>query len=216
MSTAMGLVVPGALSRASRTLHIPETNESGDRTLLDAEWLTRRRALLNLCLRWTAGNVAEAEDLLSDACLRILEQSGNASVGVAHSIGFWATVINNLGRDRVRRIRRWKFDCLGDDPDPWAALPAHTISAEQHVASKERLSAAIAKLACLSENQRNAILLRCAGLGYSGIGEMLGTSEANARKLVEAARRALNGSGKRWAHSLASQRVKRTARFAEQ
>lgn len=170
-----------------------------DRSLFVAQWLVGRRKLLNLCLRWTGGNISEAEDLLSDACVRVLEHESYALAAVGNATGFWTTVINNLGRDRVRRVRRWKFDWLDDDVDSSVPLAAQTISAEQQVCSKERLESAMADLECLNEKQRKAVLLRCTGLGYSGIGEMLCTSEANARKLVEVARRSLHASSKRWA-----------------
>lgn len=158
-------------------------------------WPSGRRSLLVLCLRWTRGNLAEAEDLLGDACLRILEVSGRGELPLASPSAFWVTVINNLGRDRLRRARRWKFD--SDEPNSSAlgALPAHTVGADQQVFLKECLVATDRKLKSLNERQRAALLLRGRGVDYSGIGELLSTSPANARKLVETARRRLNSAG---------------------
>lgn len=154
-------------------------------------WLAERSLLLRLCLRWTRGDLAEAEDLLSDACLRILE-GGECESEVRSPVAFWATVINNLGRDRLRHRRRWHFDYQRSDADALGALPTCTISAEQQMFLKECLAATDRQLTRLSERQRSAILLRSGGLGYSEIGAALCTSKANARKLVETARRALN------------------------
>jgi RNA polymerase sigma factor (sigma-70 family) len=160
-------------------------------------WPSGRRALLALCLRWTRGNVAEAEDLLGDASLRILEGSTAGERHVASPIAFWATVINNLGRDRIRRARRWKFERDGQDSGALGTLPAQTVSADQQIFLKQCLVATERQLRLLNEKQRTAVLLRGRGLGYSGIGELLSTSPANARKLVEMARRQLNSRGAR-------------------
>ena len=162
-------------------------------------WPSGRRALLGLCLRWTRGNVAEAEDLLGDACLRILEGSTGGAPQVASPMAFWATVINNLGRDRIRRARRWKFERDDQHSSALGALPAETVSADQQVFLKECLAATDRQLRLLNEKQRTALLLRGRGVGYSGIGELLATSPANARKLVEMARRQLNSRGARQA-----------------
>ena len=160
-------------------------------------WPTGRRALMALCLRWTHGNLAEAEDLLGDACLRILEGNSSGEPQVLSPIAFWATVINNLGRDRLRRARRWKFERDDQESSALGALPAHTVRADQQVFLKECLAATDRQLQLLNERQRAAVLLRGRGLGYSGIGELLCTSPANARKLVEMARRQLNSQGAR-------------------
>ncbi len=156
-----------------------------------APWLSERSALLGICLRWTRGNLAEAEDLLGDACLRILESDERDPAAVDRPLAFWATVIGNLGRDRSRRTRRWNFDYRGRGADVLGALPARTISAEQQMFLKECLTATDRGLARLSDRPRTAVLLRAAGIDYSEIGDVLNTSSANARKLVATARMAL-------------------------
>jgi DNA-directed RNA polymerase specialized sigma24 family protein len=160
--------------------------------LLVEPWYVERSSLLSLCLRWTSGNLAEAEDLLGDVCLRILEGGEREGVVIASPSAFWATAINNLGRDRARRTRRWKFDRAGNDLDFLGRLPAQTISAEQQVFLNECLVATGRKLARLNERQRAAVLLRSGGLDYPGIGDSLCTSAVNARKLVQTARKLLN------------------------
>ena len=182
-------------------------NESPDRTscarkrnaasayqrhpLIDV-WSRDRSALLGLCLRWTAGNVSEAEDLLGDACLRVIEGSQCAGVVFDSPFAFWATVINNLARDRLRRARLWKFESGLAGAELVFSLPAGTDNAEQEVVLRERLCAAERQISYLTDRQRSALLLRCRGLDYSEIGETLSTSVVNARKLVETARRFLN------------------------
>jgi len=154
-------------------------------------WASERSALLGMCLRWTRGNLAEAEDLLGDACLRILEGEERDCHGMCRPFAFWATVINNLGRDRSRRSRRWNFDHRVPSGELLGALPARTMSAEQQMFLKECLMATDRGLAQLNDRQRTAVLLRSAGIDYSEIGDALSTSSANARKIVETARAAL-------------------------
>jgi RNA polymerase sigma-70 factor (ECF subfamily) len=175
-------------------LHAPETIQSTaiEQPSLMGPWLYERATLLSLCLRWMHGNVAEAEDLLGDACLRVIEVNGRREVEITSPISFWATVINNLARDRIRRTRRWKFERGVNDAGVLGLLPAHTISAEQQVFLRECLAATERQLTHLNDKQRSALLLRSRGLDYPGIGKLLGTSVANARKLVETARRSLN------------------------
>jgi DNA-directed RNA polymerase specialized sigma24 family protein len=177
---------------ASAPVHVPETcNERASRSVV-GPWLSGRSALLSLCLRWTRGNRAEAEDLLGDACVRILEGDYRVGAELGSPIAFWATVINNLGRDRIRRTKRWKPESPGDDAGVLGALPAPTIGAEQQLFLRECLAATARKLTRLTDKQCTALLLRSRGLDYSVIGESLHTTAANARKLVETARRLLN------------------------
>ena len=65
--------------------------------LLDTCWLRRPR-LLRLCLRWTQGNLPDAEDLLSEAWLRAMEARIDAS-SIRRPFSFLATIIANLGRE---------------------------------------------------------------------------------------------------------------------
>ncbi len=163
-----------------------------------APWLDERSVLLGICLRWTHGNLAEAEDLLGDACVRVLEGERHEldEPALQRPVAFWATVINNLGRDRWRRNRRWNFDYEEQDSEFPKALAAGSISAEHHVFLKECLTAADRGLARLSDRQRTAILLRSTGIDYSEIGDALSTNSTNARKIVETARTALRSRRK--------------------
>jgi DNA-directed RNA polymerase specialized sigma24 family protein len=142
---------------------------------------------MRLCLRWTRGNFADAEDLLSEASLRILE----SEVGVARPVVLWRTVINNLGRDRSRRLKRWQFASADSARPVLDELPGLIVDGERQLLLNERLAATARKLRALSDRQRSAVLLRTSGTDYLRIAELLSTSSGNARKLVEGARRAL-------------------------
>lgn len=149
-----------------------------------------RANLLKRCLRWTRGDLPEAEDLLADASLRVVEVS-TLHEGITKSMSYWATVINNLGRDRLRRAQRWRVQ--GGEPAHaiFERLPAVAPSGEHLLWLKERLNSTARHLDGLNPKQRTAILLRSEGNDYSTIAQALQTSEVNARKLVETGRHAL-------------------------
>jgi RNA polymerase sigma factor (sigma-70 family) len=173
----------------------------------EIEGWSSRPLLLRLCLRWTRGDLAEAEDLLGDACLRVMEAQSRTQAGLVQPISFWATVINNLGRDRIRRTRRWRFEDGTQVSALLRALPSPTVSAEHQVLLRESLAEAARRLERLNGKQRTAVLLRTRGSGYSTIAKVLGTSQANARKLVETARSALVSSAPRSGKSRAGGRT---------
>jgi RNA polymerase sigma factor (sigma-70 family) len=149
-----------------------------------------RKALLGRCLRWTRGNLHEAEDLLGDAWLQLLKSIGRGGAQPLNRKGFLLTVIDNLGRDRLRHARRWKRG----DSDDCDSLQALTSSSEHLVFLRECLAEAARCLSYVGEKQRSALLLRSGGQEYAEIAMLLATSESNARKLVETARGRLSSS----------------------
>lgn len=151
----------------------------------------QRTELLRRCLRWTRGDLSEAEDLLGDACLRVVEATRAGGGSLNSPASFWVTVINNLGRDRLRRARRWRFDRGDEGWDTLLGMLAPASDTEERASQRERLEVAVRELKQLNEKQRAALLLRSRGVEYPRIGELLDTSCANARKLVETARTAL-------------------------
>jgi RNA polymerase sigma factor (sigma-70 family) len=160
-------------------------------------WLSSHSTLRRLCLRWTNGNPSEADDLLSDACLRVMELSEKRSCELLSPLSFWVTVINNLGRDRRRHARRWKLERPSEQSDLLASLPARGADLEECMLAKESLAATTQQLDALTARQRAAVLHRSRGLGYSSIAELLETSPVNARKLVETARHLLKVAERR-------------------
>lgn len=153
----------------------------------------QHKELLRRCLRWTRGDLCEAEDLLGDACLRVVEAIRRGDGSLDNPASFWITVINNLGRDRLRRARLWRFDHGDEAWDTLQEMLAPASDTEAQACLRERLQVALRELKRLKEKQRAALLLRSRGVEYPRIGELLETSSANARKLVETARTALAG-----------------------
>ena len=144
----------------------------------------RRPQLLKSCLRWTHGDWHEAEDLLGDAWLQLFENARRGAEQPLDIRAFLLTIINNLGRDKLRRARRWKRV----DVEACDSIQALTSSAEHLVWLRQRLARAELGLGYVGEKPRAALLLRTRGIDYVRIADLLSTSQANARKLVETAR----------------------------
>lgn len=140
---------------------------------------------LKRCLRWVNGNRAEAEDLLGDAWLRLLEASNRQGAPPCNHGSFLLTVIDNLGRDRLRRARRWQQGGLNE----YESLEALTTTAEHLLLLRERLVSTAQQLDTMKDKERAALMLRSSGVEYVAIAAALATSEMNARKLVETARK---------------------------
>jgi RNA polymerase sigma factor (sigma-70 family) len=168
----------------------PSQDEQG--TCLLEPWLARRDLLFRLCLRWTRGNRSDAEDLLSEACLRALQARGS-NVGVRNALSFSATIIANLARDRRRMERRGNVERLGTESQH--ALPSGEPWPDDLAHAREALRRTFVALESVPERQRWAVRLRSLGVEYSCIADELGTSLQNARKLVQFARAAIQPSG---------------------
>lgn len=170
------------MTRPSRSEWI--TPHSVDAPSVLGPWLWRRSLLLRLCLRWTRGNLTEAEDLLSDACLRAME-AGQGGVAVNNPVSFSTTIIANLARDR-RRASRYELERPASDSEPPLISPDAT--PYEHASARECLRRTLSALGGVPPRQRAALLLRSMGNDYACIAKEVGTSPQNARKMVQEAR----------------------------
>jgi RNA polymerase sigma-70 factor (ECF subfamily) len=135
------------------------------------------------------GSVAEAEDVVQEALLR-LHQALDAGEQIASPRAFVATVttrlaINELRSARVRRERyagEWLPEPIltgGHDDPAWHAETADALSV-----------ALLVLLESLSPEQRAALLLHDVfDYGYAEIAAIVGKSEDNVRQLATRARR---------------------------
>jgi RNA polymerase sigma factor (sigma-70 family) len=168
----------------------PNTAAAGP---LSTPWSCSKTLLFRLCLRWTRGNPSEAEDLLSEACLRGIEAQSGGLV-IRSPMSFWTSTIANLARDKYRARRT----SSGGSPSYSRAvgdIPVSNATAPDHLADvRERLQMAFARLEKMPPRQRSALLLRSLGDDYSSIARVVGTSEQSARKLVQSGRAALHES----------------------
>lgn len=149
--------------------------------------------LERLCVRWTGGHRADAQDLLSEAYLRAVGATRRCRILPDNLISWLSTIIANLARDYLRVQRR--HTRLRDDDDAFAALCDPRGASDTTLVTRERLARTLEEVRYLNPLQRRAVLARSEGEDYEVIAAQLGTSPANARKLVQTARKVLRA---RW------------------
>jgi len=142
--------------------------------------------LLNrLCARWMGGNRADAEDLLAEAYLRAVGATRRSGVLPDNLISWLSTIIANLARDYLRAQSR---DARLRDDDAFTGLFDPSGASDTTLVTRESLARTLEEVRNLHPMQRRAVLARSEGEGYESIAARLGTSPANARKLVQTAR----------------------------
>jgi RNA polymerase sigma-70 factor (ECF subfamily) len=136
------------------------------------------------------GSVSEAEDVVSEAFLR-LTQAGEEAIAAPKA--YLATVTTRLAIDQLRSARARRESYLG----PWLPEPLVTTSAEDDplarlVRDEGVRMAAMVVLERLTPPQRVAFVLHDAlSLPFEQIAEVLGCSVTTARQHASRARRAV-------------------------
>jgi RNA polymerase sigma factor (sigma-70 family) len=179
-------------ARGSRENHVASAGRSGAPSPdieLGTFWRAHRAALERLCAFWTRGNGADADDLFSEASLRATEAFRYGRERIVNARAWWSTVIANLGRDRLRARARHRWE--GAPQREQAALADATPASERLFVARRELSSALRLLNHIPAAQRAAVMARSEGHDYTEIARRLGTSPANARKLVQLGRNSL-------------------------
>jgi RNA polymerase sigma-70 factor (TIGR02957 family) len=144
------------------------------------------------------GSVAEAEDVVQEAFLR-MHKTTLAGTHVESPDAFATTVTTRLAIDALRsaRMRReqyagpWLPEPVADDA---LANPAHRVELDETVSV-----AFLLVLGRLSPVERAVFLLReVFGYGYDEVSAIVGKSEANCRQLFSRARRHIDDAGTRF------------------
>lgn len=148
---------------------------------------SHRTLLQRMCSHWTRGCRCDADDLLGEAYLKAVEATLRPRAPIADPLAWLSTIIANLARDRLRRHGR-EMQRRADHRDALESVPDGGSSLDSVVAAKQRLWHALHALPALTPAQRIALIARSNGEGYAAIARNLGTSQVNARKLVQAAR----------------------------
>jgi RNA polymerase sigma-70 factor (ECF subfamily) len=127
------------------------------------------------------GSVAEAEDVVQEALLRLHDTSDLESPRA-----FLATVTTRLAIDQLRSARVRRETYAGDWlPDPLVTGPAEEVELAHSLSV-----ALLVLLESLTPEQRAAFLLHDVfDYPYAEVASIVGTSEANARQLASRARR---------------------------
>jgi RNA polymerase sigma-70 factor (ECF subfamily) len=128
-------------------------------------------------------NPAEAEDVVQDAFLRVLQR--RHSLAAVIDIRPWLVRIAwNLALDRIRRTRPDQMDDLFA-----AGLVAADLPADQALAEAGQISQVLRAMERLPKKERQALLLSAIDeLTTAEIGAILGRSESSVRSLLFRAR----------------------------
>ena len=128
-------------------------------------------------------NPAEAEDVVQDAFLRILQR--RHSLAAVIDIRPWLVRIAwNLALDRVRRARPSQLDDLFA-----AGLVSADLPADQALAETGQIKQVLRAMERLPKKERQALLLSAMDeLSTAEIGDILGRSESSVRSLLFRAR----------------------------
>jgi RNA polymerase sigma-70 factor (ECF subfamily) len=136
------------------------------------------------------GSVAEAEDVVQEALLR-LHGALEGGEDVRSPRAYAATVTTRLAIDQLRSARRTREQYVGD----WLPEPLLTDGGADDPAEAAELAdslsvAFLVLLEQLSPRQRAALLLHDVfGYGYDEVADIIGSTEAAARQLTSRARR---------------------------
>jgi len=128
-------------------------------------------------------NPAEAEDVVQDAFLHVLQR--RHSLGAVIDIRPWLVRIAwNLALDRVRRTRPSQLDDLFA-----AGLVSADLPADQALAEAGQIKQVLRAMERLPKKERQALLLSAMDeLSTAEIGAILGRSESSVRSLLFRAR----------------------------
>lgn len=174
---------------------LDQVNQTSDDALLvlyangdagAASELTARIAprLLSFCSRMLR-DVAEAEDVVQEAMLRLWKMAPDWVPGAAKPSTWVFRVASNLCTDRLRKARGVGLDQIAEPADD-------TPSAEAQMMQAERMRALDAALAVLPERQRQAVVLRhIEGHSNPDIAEILEISVEAVESLTARGKRAL-------------------------
>jgi RNA polymerase sigma-70 factor (TIGR02957 family) len=132
------------------------------------------------------GSVAEAEDVVQEALLR-LHRTLEAGERIESPRAYAATIATRLAIDQLRSARARRETYVGE----WLPEPIVTNEAGSQAEMADSLSLAfLVLLETLSPEQRAAFLLHDVfDYGYDEVAEIVGKSEDNARQLAARARR---------------------------
>jgi RNA polymerase sigma-70 factor (ECF subfamily) len=155
----------------------------------DSQWLDDLRPALFAIAYRMLGSVAEAEDVVQEALLRVHRALLDGEQ-IASLQAYAATVATRLAIDQLRSARVRRETYVGEWlPEPIVTDPAGDPVRQAEMADSLSL-AFLVLLESLSPEQRAALLLRDVfDYGYEEIASIVGTSPANARQLATRARR---------------------------
>jgi RNA polymerase sigma-70 factor (ECF subfamily) len=202
----------GALAMASMQPSLPAPNVFGGEALSDADVMLRvksgdqsafeflvekyRRPMVNFMYRM-AHNAAAAEDLAQEVFLRVYRSREGYEASAKFTTWLYR-IATNLAMNHVRDTRNERPEKLVslDEPDQDTGLtmdvPDASVSAEEAILRRERLTAIRQRVQALPERQRLAVIMhKYQQMDYKQIGEVLKLSESATKSLLFRAYEAL-------------------------
>lgn len=153
-----------------------------------AETFSQHRRRLFSVAYGMLGEVAGAEDVVQDTCLRWQGLTENRLREIGSARDYLCTVVARLAIDRLRSARARREEYVG----PWLPEPLleQAEPADAEVVARETLSVAVmVLLESLSPVERTVFLLReVFGYGYDEISPIVGKSETNCRQIARRAK----------------------------
>ncbi len=132
------------------------------------------------------GDMAEAEDVVQEAMLRLWKIAPEWRMGEAKVTTWLYRVVANLCTDRLRKVRPVDLDAVAE---PFDDQPG----AEAQLQSKARAQALEAALMQLPERQRQAVVLRhLEGVSNPEIAQIMGVTVEAVESLTARGKRALS------------------------
>jgi RNA polymerase sigma-70 factor (ECF subfamily) len=174
-------------------------------TDLAARFEAERPSLVRLAYG-QLGSLAEAEDVVQDAWLR-LQRVDPAEV--RNLRGWLTTTVSRLALDTLRSARVQRESYVGPWlPEPLVAAAGEAPDPAERAATDESVSLALlVVLESLSASERVAFVLHDVfGYGFEQVAEVLGTSAQSARQHASRARRAVEARRPRFPASSERQR----------
>ena len=151
---------------------------------LERVWFEEQAYFRRLCLRWTSGNTHDADDVMGQVCVKVLEAAGERALAVRNPRAWIARVMHNLcvdsGRasERSRVLAETALTVSNSSPAP-----------DLDVSRAELVDALTDAVRRLPAHLREVVILRLVEeQSYEDICGVLDISIPNARKRLQQAR----------------------------
>lgn len=155
-------------------------------------WLSHHDQMRNQCIRLMSGNIADAEDALSNAMLRASQKFPSYADEIVNKKAWLGRLVYNVCMDHYRQKSHTEYGVTEQDIDTQNNEPLFTErqqSPEEHTLSREMLHELSRAIEALSDKLSKPLLLRCVdGWSYPDIAEELDLRADTVRKRVQLAR----------------------------
>lgn len=167
----------------------------GDRTAIWKLWLHYQPYLYHRCRTWMGGNLADAEEALSRAMLKVWHKLPAYAAKITNLKAWLARIVHNLcvdmHRERQRSARGIEsIEAIAEKEEE--TIPSSPNTPESAILRRELEMYLYQIVDALPIRLRSPFILRCLQKqSYADIAKQLATSPANIRKRIQQAREIL-------------------------